>query len=128
MDKYGENPLLLSFPLLYGLGLIILASPYSLAMTYIGLAILGAGGGIMSITGGPLFAKMYGTKHYASIKSLSIISMVLASAVSPPLTGYLLDTQITIDTVFLFFALYCFLAWIFMLWGIKRITNDEGKS
>lgn len=127
MDQYGEKPLLLSFPIIYALGLICLASGFGILSAYAGLAIIGLGGGIMSITGGPLYAKMYGTKHYGSIKSLSIISMVVASAVSPPLTGYLLDTNISIDQVLIYFSVYAFAAWIFIAASIGKITKNEVK-
>lgn len=127
MDNYGEKPLLLSFPLVYAGGLLCLASGFGVISAYAGLAIIGVGGGIMSITGGPLYAKMYGTKHYGSIKSLSIISMVFASAISPPLTGYLLDTNIGIDQVLIYFSIYALLAWVFIAASIGKITKSEEK-
>lgn len=127
MDNYGEKPLLLSFPLIYAAGLLCLASGFGIISAYAGLAIIGFSGGIMSITGGPLYAKMYGTKHYGSIKSLSIISMVVASAVSPPLTGYLLDINIGIDKILIYFSAYALLAWVFIACSIGKITKNEDK-
>jgi MFS family permease len=125
MDKYGEKPLLLSFPLLYASGLITLAVFQNIAAAYAGLFIIGLGGGIMSITGGPLFASMYGTKNYGSIKSLSMITMVLASSVSPPLAGYLLDSGMGIGTIFIFFAAYSIFAWLILCLGIGKIIKRE---
>ncbi|MFP4312890.1 MAG: MFS transporter [Alphaproteobacteria bacterium] len=125
MDQWGEGPLLLSFPLIYALGLLALAFAPGMVGAYIGLSIIGIGGGMMTITGGPLFAKLYGTKHYGSIKSLSVIAMILASAVSPPLAGYLLDNDIGIASILVYFALYSLLAWGIIVAGIKKITKTE---
>ncbi len=125
MDQYGEKALLASFPLLYTAGLTLLAFAYNLPLLYAALSLIGLGGGIMSITGGPLFAKMYGTKHYASIKSLSFMAVIVASAISPPLAGYLLDSGFEIGTILLYFAFYSLLAWIFILISLKRITTKE---
>lgn len=125
VDHYGEKVLLASFPVFYAGGLIFLGTMSSVFMVYAGLCLLGFGGGVMSITGGPLFAKMYGTKNYGSIKSLSVMAMIIASAVSPPLTGLLLDSNIGIQTVLLFFAIYAGLAWLLMLIFMKHITEQE---
>ena len=123
MDSFGEKPLLLSFPILYALGLFILSHYGGVWATYGALSIIGAGGGITSITGGPLFAKMYGTKYYGSIKSLSITAMILASAVSPPLTGYLLDSGIGIAQILFYFAIYSIAAWSIVAVFINKITG-----
>lgn len=125
IDKYGEHIVLMSFPVFYASGLILLAQSQGLIILYAGLISLGFGGGMMAITGGPLFAKMYGTKHYASIKSLSVIAMILASAVSPPLTGYLLDINIGIDKILIYFAGYAFISWAFMTFSIRKILRNE---
>lgn len=112
MDKYGEKWLLLSFPILYAAGLAMLYFASHLLWLYIALSVIGFGGGIMSITGGPLFARMYGTTHFASIKSLSFTAAIISSAISPPLTGWLLDQGINILNILLGYAAYAFLAWI----------------
>lgn len=125
MDSLGEKPLLLSFPILYALGLYMLSAYDSVFATYAALSIIGFGGGITSITGGPLFAKMYGTKYYGSIKSLSITAMILASAVSPPLTGYLLDSGIGIAEILFYFAIYSIAAWCIVAAFINKITGEK---
>jgi len=125
MDNYGEKFLLTSFPLIYAIGLVLLASADGLIGLYVALSLFGIAGGIMSITGGPLFAKMYGTKHYASVKSLHFITMILASAISPPLCGWMLDSGFEISEILYYFAIYSALAWIFILFFIKTITTKK---
>ena len=125
MDNYGEKFLLTSFPLIYAIGLVLLASANGLIGLYVALAMIGVGGGIMSITGGPLFAKMYGTKHFGSVKSLHFITMILASAISPPLSGWMLDSGFEISEILYYFAIYSALAWVFILFCIKTITKKK---
>lgn len=125
MDNYGEKYLLGTFPILYGIGLVLLSNAAGLITLYIALAMIGAAGGIMSITGGPLFAKMYGTKHFASIKSLSFIIVIVASAISPPLCGYMLDSGFEISEILFYFALYSVAAWIIILPCMNAITKKE---
>ena len=121
MDQYGEKSLLIAFPVFYAAGLAGLAYADGLVGLYIALALIGAGGGIMSITGGPLYAKMYGTKHFASIKSLNVMSMIVASALSPPLCGYMLDYGFEIGQILLYFAIYTAAAWVFILATIRKM-------
>ena len=125
MDNYGEKYLLTSFPILYAAGLVLLSGAGGLLGLYSALSLIGAAGGIMSITGGPLFAKMYGTKHFASIKSLNFMAIIIASAISPPLCGLLLDSGFEIGDVLFYFALYSALAWIFILLCIQKITRHR---
>lgn len=128
MDHYGEAYLLTSFPIIYALGLVLLAGASGLTSLYIALIMIGIAGGIMSITGGPLFAKMYGTKHFASIKSLHFIAIILASAISPPLCGFMLDSGFEISEILYYFAIYSALAWIIILLCIKTITTKKVLS
>jgi len=127
MDTYGEKYLLTGFPLIYAAGLFTLSQAQGLGGLYIALSLIGAGGGIMSITGGPLFAKMYGTKHFASIKSLIFIAVIVASAISPPLCGYMLDSGFEISSILFYFSLYSIAAWIFILLCIRKITDKKAQ-
>lgn len=125
MDNYGEKFLLTTFPLIYAIGLVLLANADGLIGLYIALCMVGIAGGIVSITGGPLFAKMYGTKHFASIKSMHFIAIILSSAISPPLCGWMLDSGFEISEILYYFAIYSALAWIFILFCIKAITTKK---
>lgn len=111
IDRHGEKYVLLLFPLVFAAGLIVLSCFTGYTATLIALTIVGIADGMIVVLGGPLLAKFYGTRHLGSIKSVIVSINVLASALSPPLVGILLDNSVPIGNIFLGFALYACLAW-----------------
>ncbi len=120
IDKFGEKPVLICYPIVYGLGLFFLMNAGSIEMIYIAMAFIGAGDGMMGTVGGPLLAKMYGTKHFGSIKSLSFSAMIFSTSASPPLMGILLDFSFSIETILFYFLCYTVFAWLLLLVMLKN--------
>lgn len=112
IDKFGEKPALITYPLLYTAGLLLLTSASNLTIVYTGMVLLGLASGIMATTGGPLLANLYGTKHVASIKSLLFSSNILASALSPFLFGFMIDKGYDITTLFSWVVYYSGVIWL----------------
>ena len=113
IDKYGEKPALVIYPILYSLGLFLLTRSHtSLAVSYVAMMMIGAGNGIMATTGGPLMAKLYGTKYLSSVKSIYVSSVILASALSPFIFGYFLDRGFSILTLFSYVVFYTGIIWV----------------
>ena len=100
IDKYGEVAILTAFPIIYTAGLLVLSSGISLPVVYAGMALIGAGNGMISTAGGPLLAFLYGTKHLGAIKSLLFSMAILSSALSPFMFGYFMDHGVGILTIF----------------------------
>lgn len=112
IDIYGEKPALITYPILYATGLFFLTRDGGLASSYIGMSFLGGATGIMITTGGPLLAKLYGTKYMSSIKSITHSSAILASALSPFMFGYLMDAGVEIRTLLSYIVFYSATIWI----------------
>jgi len=112
IDKYGEKAALVSYPIIYSVGLFLMSAGSGLAVTYSGMVVLGLSTGIMSTIGGPLLAKYYGTKHLASIKSLLFSTSILASALSPFIFGFFMDQGYEITTLFSSVIYYSGVVWI----------------
>lgn len=113
IDKFGEKPVLAAFPLSYTAGLLLLTSAEShLPLAYAGIMFIGASGGMIMATGGPLLASLYGTKHLGSIKSMLFSTSILGSALSPFLFGLLMDAGIDILTLLSWCAYYTAVIWI----------------
>lgn len=112
LDKYGEVIILTTFPIVYTAGLLLLSSGISLPIVYVGMALVGAGNGMISTAGGPLLAFLYGTRHMGAIKSLLFSMAILSSALSPFLFGYLMDQGINILTIFSGIAYFSGTLWI----------------
>ena len=112
IDKYGEKPILASFPITYTIGLTLLTSDLGYIFGLAGMAFIGCSNGMIMATGGPLLASLYGTKHLGSIKSMLFSTSVLGSALSPSLFGYFMDQGIDIMRLLSFCALYTAVVWL----------------
>jgi hypothetical protein len=67
-----------------------------------------------------LWAEIYGLKHLGAIRSLAA---VFASALGPVAMGGLLDGGVSVETICLVFALYCLLASLFLVAGLKGMAR-----
>jgi MFS family permease len=112
IDRYGEAPALMTYPVFYSLGLLLLTINMHWSMAYAGMVFLGIGTGIISVTGGPFLAKLYGTKSLGSIKALLFSSSILSSALSPFIFGLFMDRGVGILTLFALCGVYAFFAFL----------------
>lgn len=125
LDRFGETVLLLVYPVAYAAGLLCVANTSGhLFLLYPGLMLMGAGTGAGQITGGPLFAKMYGTKHFAAIKSLSFTAALGSTAISPPLAGWLIDSGIPVTQILSGFAVYAFVSWLVIVSVRHKLVRE----
>ena len=99
VDRLGAVRHMPWFCVPLGIGLLILsftdhelAAPLFLVMT-------GITSGWNPTVVGPFWADMYGTRHLATIKSLGTALMVLSSALSPFVLGWLFDFGFELDAV-----------------------------
>ncbi len=65
------------------------------------MALLGISIGTTSPILGALWAEVYGTKNIGAIRSLITSTVVLSTAISPVLFGFLIDQAISVKTLFL---------------------------
>lgn len=114
LDRFGEKYILFAYPLIYIAALLILASPGGIPTLYTGLIVQGLAAGCMSVLGGPILAKLYGTKNLGSIKSALGSIFIMSSAVGPLIAGICLDHDIGMKVILSGFAVYAFLAWAVM--------------
>ncbi len=70
-----------------------------------------------------LWAEIYGLKHLGAIRSLAVAASVFASALGPVAMGGLLDGGVSVETICLVFALYCLLASLFLVAGLKGMAR-----
>lgn len=98
IDKFGEKPVLVAFPLLFTLGLALLTHSSHFLLAFTGMVIIGGANGMMNTIGGPLLAYLYGTQHLGSIKSMLFSANILASALSPFTFGLFMDLGYDVTT------------------------------
>ncbi len=125
IDKYGEKPVLIAFPILFSIGLALLTSGAGLIFALAGMMFIGGANGMMNTTGGPLLAHLYGTKHLGSIKSLLFSTNILASALSPFTFGFLMDRGYDITTQLSWIIFYSGVIWLLAFPVCKNIKKER---
>lgn len=130
IDKYGEKPGLLLVPILYtaGLAAIALTHKMGLPALHAGMYLSAFAAGIGSTTGGPLVARMYGTKHLGGIKAMLFSANILSSAASPFIFGFLMDAGHDITTLLSWVAYYTGIIWIMVFPIFKTIDNNKAEA
>ena len=84
-------------PLMSGLLLLSLSDHFLIPFAYLFLAGITEGFGMNVKTA--IYAELYGTANLGAIRSMMTMFMVISSAVSPILFGYLIDTGITFGLI-----------------------------
>ena len=87
------------FCLPLGIGLFLLSSGDHVLIAPAFLILTGITSGWNPTVVGPFWADMYGTRHLASIKAMGTALMVLSSALSPFVLGWLFDKGFDLDHV-----------------------------
>lgn len=130
IDKYGEKPGLLLVPLLYTIGLLAIAATHKMGLPalHAGMYLTGLAAGIASTTGGPLIARLYGTKHLGGIKALLFSVNILSSATSPVIFGFLMDEGHDITTLLSWVAFYTGVIWLVVFPVFTTTKHTNGKD
>ena len=95
MDRFSARALLPFYLLPMAVALIL---PFLFQGSWVILAIMvliGATGGFGSTISGALWPELYGLTHLGEIRALTFAAMVASTAISPFLTGYLIDIGIS---------------------------------
>ena len=88
---------------------------------------IGASVGAAQTLSSAVWAELYGTAYLGSIKALTAAGGVLASAIGPGLTGYLLDIGVSLENIFVAMAVYCVvMSALFLL--LQPILMSERQS
>ena len=87
------------------------------------MALLGVSYGFSSTLFGALWPEIYGTRHLGAIRSVTVALMVLASAVGPGVTGYLIDAGVAYERQMLVMAAYCLIAALAMTLTVRRVRH-----
>ena len=74
---------------------------------YIFMLLLGISYGFTSTLFGALWPELYGVRYLGGIRAMIVSAMVFATALGPGLTGYLIDTGITLPRQLLWMGAWC---------------------
>jgi len=126
VDRWSARQLLPVYLLPLGLALVIFAFGQSQATGLAGMIAIGASVGASQTLASAMWAELYGTLHLGSIKALTAAGAVLASAIGPGLTGYLLDNGVALESILIAMAIYCVVVSAVFL-GLQRVLMRDRK-
>ncbi len=126
IDKWSAKALLpfYLFPLAIGLSLPFLTNLIVFVPLVLGL--LGMSAGISATLLGVLWPELFGSRYLGEIRSLTYAAMVASTAISPFLTGYLIDMGLGFDVQLMIFGGFCILASVVMFLiqpGLARLNG-----
>lgn len=85
------------------------------------MALLGVSNGLSTTLFGAVWPEVYGLKHLGSIRALIVAAGVLASAIGPGLTGFLIDGGVSYPGQILAMGFYCFAVSLVLLLASRRV-------
>ena len=110
IDRFSAVRILPSFLLPLAASCIVLATTQSPWGAYIFMALMGISYGFSSTLFGALWPELYGAKHLGSIRAVIVAMMVLATAMGPGLTGWLIDIGVSYPAQIAAMGVYCILS------------------
>ena len=119
IDKFSAKNLVIFslLPLIVSMLFMIFSWEAYIVIPY--MFFLGASSGFTYTSHPAIIAEMYGTKYLGSIKSLFTSLTVLGSAIGPVIFGGLMDFNIKIETIFIYFSSYCCICTILFIFALR---------
>ncbi len=117
VDRYGAVSLIRFDLLPVMAGLIVLAAFDGPWVAVVFMVLMGLTSGAAGVIHSAVWAEVYGVAHLGAIKALAASLMVLASALSPPIMGWTIDADITMDTIAVACTIYSAVA-VFLLFVV----------
>lgn len=121
IDRVGAWRLLPYFLVPLGSACVVLALGQSPWVAWAFMGLLGLSYGLSSSIFGALWPELYGVRHLGAIRSLVFAAMVLASAVGPGVTGWLIDLGVGIELQLLGMGAYCAVAAVAMVPTVRLL-------
>jgi MFS family permease len=128
VDRWGARTLIRFFLLPACAALIILSQSNAPMAGAVFMALFRLSGGMATVTGGAIWAELYGVAHLGAIKALAWALMVFASALSPPMMGVAIDHGITMDTIALASTAFLMGATLLAMIFLSRLNPDQSTK
>lgn len=116
VDRWSARQILSVYLLPLAASMMIFAIGKSQVAGLAGMITIGASVGASQTLSSAVWAELYGTRFLGSIKALMAAGAVLATAIGPGLTGYLMDSGVHLESIFIVMAVYSlFISGVFLL-------------
>ena len=123
IDKFSAKTLVIYslVPIIISLFFLILSREAYTVIPY--MFFLGLSSGFTYTSHPAIIAELYGTQFLGSIKSLLSALTVFGSAIGPVIFGSLLDLDLTIETILLFFSIYSLICTFLFIFALRNKYN-----
>lgn len=106
LDRIGTSRLLVVYLIPAALGFICFGVASNVSVIFLGMICLAITTGANGTLINAFWAEFYGTRHLGSVKSVGTAIMVLGSAIGPGVTGFFIDSGISLATQFIWVGAY----------------------
>lgn len=110
VDRIGARRLLTIYLLPISAALLLLAVSDHPMIAFGFMTCIGLGVGVTNIVQNALWAEIYGVGHIGAIRAMVFSLVVVASALSPPVMGWLIDVGVGVEAMALGCLAYCIAA------------------
>ncbi len=125
IDRFSARQLLPTFLVPLGVANLLLGWVDIPAAIVIYMLLHGISNGISNTLFGALWPEVYGTRHLGAVRSLIMAAMVIASALGPGVTGWLIDIGIGFESQLIGMGVYCLLTAGLMLLVAQALARRK---
>jgi MFS family permease len=128
VDRFSATRALPYFLLPLAAACLVLSqfsAPFTL---YVFMVLLGVSYGLSNIVFGAIWAETYGTANLGAIRAVATASMVLGSALSPGVSGWLIDQDVAIDQQLVYMGSYCLMFFLVLIVVSRSLRQRQDDT
>lgn len=123
IDRFSARQLLPTFLIPLGIANLLLGWMHSPVAIVLYMLLHGISNGVSNTLFGALWPEVYGTRHLGAVRSLIMAAMVIASALGPGATGWLIDIGFGFEDQLIVMGGYCMVAAVLMYLAARSLAR-----
>lgn len=125
IDRFSARQLLPTFLVPLGIASLLLGWMANPMAVVIYMLLHGISNGISNTLFGAIWPEVYGTLHLGAVRSIIMAAMVIASALGPGATGWLIDLGIGFEIQLVAMGIYCLITAVLMYLVMRALDRRQ---